>query len=154
MDPWSITTASQTSWPPFISDFLAIFLVLLSFYIVRCILWTLNEAIEDHNNSEHHSFFSYIHCSWFSKYKKRSFQNLYTFVCLYWKAMLLPSYHPNLSFCSIMVDVGDVAMWWSCFCGCHICVVAMFLWLLHLYGCYVFVVLAFVWLSCLCKESF
>ena len=51
--------------------------------------------------------------------------------------MLLPSYHPNLSFCSILVDVGDVAMWWSCLCGCHICVVAMFLWFLHLCGCHV-----------------
>ena len=51
--------------------------------------------------------------------------------------MLLPSYHPNLSFSSIMVDVGDVAMWWSCLCGCHICVVAMFLWFLHLCGCHV-----------------
>ena len=38
----------------FISDFLAIF----HFCIIRCILWDINKAIKDHNNSEGHSFFN------------------------------------------------------------------------------------------------
>ena len=32
----------------------------------------------------------------FMSTRKRSFQNLYTFICLFWKPMLLPSCHPNL----------------------------------------------------------
>ena len=42
--------------------------------------------------------------------RKRSFQNLYTFVCLYWKPMLLLSCHPNLSCCIHPIHAG---FWWG-----------------------------------------
>ena len=157
MDPWSINTASQISWPPFLfcihlflTFWLFFFFFLLSSCIVRCIIWTINKSIKHHNNSEHHSFFNIfsrffdhfsrffkafsmirswprslntasqdnelpifsrlsIHFSWFSENMKKVFSKfiyLYTFVCLYWKPMLLPSCHPNLSFCTHPIPAG------------------------------------------------
>ena len=115
MDLWSINTASQTSWPPFLfcthyfwffGDFSSF---LLLFWIVWCIIWTLNKAIKEHNNSEHYSFFKYIfswffghfsrffrafstirsgprtlntaHCSWFSEYKTKVISK-FIYICL------------------------------------------------------------------------
>ena len=63
MDPWSINSASQTLWPSLFCTHLFLtfwlfFFFFLSSSIVRCIIWTLNKAIKDHNNSEHHFFFN------------------------------------------------------------------------------------------------
>ena len=50
--------------------------------------------------------------------KTPTFQILYTFVCLYWKPMLLPSWHPKLSFCIHPIPAGFWwRSWWNrCYC--------------------------------------
>ena len=73
---------------------------------------TLNTtASQDNQLPTFYSFspdFSFIVPDFLST-RKRSFQNLYTFVCLYWKPMLLPSCHPKLSFCIHPIPAG---CWW------------------------------------------
>ena len=140
MDPWSINTASQTSWPPFLFC-THLFLIFWQFFFFSIVI--LNSLMYNLNPKQSITIVSTIpflniyfpdflaifldflkHFLWldldpepwtqpifpdFLSTKQRSFQNLYAFVCLYWKPMLLPSCHPKLSFCIHQIPAG---CWW------------------------------------------
>ena len=71
--------------------------------------WTQPLRTINYLFSTHFLHFSFIFPDVLSR-RQRSFQNLYTFVCLYWKPMLLPSCHPKLSF---SIHPSPAGFWWG-----------------------------------------